>query len=145
MAEGQTAGGRAAVQLHLVHHGQHGGDQNGNVGNVHGDQVLGQAGNDGDRAQQSQLLAADDPGELLGEDLSKAGGGNGGGKGTQQHIGQSGGGVSGESAGERTHNGGNIHVTHQTANHAGNQHGQQHIQLQQAEHTQDDYGYGYRI
>ena len=152
VAEGKTAGGRAAVQLHLVHHGQHGGDQDGDVGDVHRDQVLRQAGDDGDGAQQDQLLPADDAGELLGQDLRQAGGGDGGGEHAQQDVGQGGGGVAGEAAGEQPHDGGDAllfsidgDTAHQAAHNTGDQHGQQHVQLQQAEDTQDDDGYGYRV
>ena len=57
-AEGQSAGHAAAVDLHLIEHSQHGGDQDGDESDVHGDQVLRQAGHSGHCRHGTALPAA---------------------------------------------------------------------------------------
>ena len=146
VAEGQTAGGRPAVQLHLIHHGQHGRNQNGDVGDVHGNQVLGQAGHSGqDEQQHGAALAADGLGQLLGGHVRQTGGGNRRGEGAQQHIGQGCGGVDAEAGGQRSHGLLNGHAAQQTAHQGGNDQGHEHVQLKETQDTQDDDCYGYWV
>ena len=141
-AEGQSAGHAAAVDLHLIEHGQHGGDQDGDESDVHGDQVLRQAGHSGqDQQQHRGALAAHDLGQLLGGHVGQTGGGDGGGEGAQQHVSQSGVGVSGEAVAQDAHRVGDGDAAQNSARHSGDDQGHQHVQLEQTQDTKDNDGY----
>ena len=52
MTESKTASHSAAVEAHLVHQHEHGRNQDGDISDVNGDEVLRQAGNQGDHAEK---------------------------------------------------------------------------------------------
>lgn len=52
MTEGKAASHSAAVEAHLVHQHEHGRNQDGDISDVNGDEVLRQAGNQGDHAEK---------------------------------------------------------------------------------------------
>ena len=52
MTEGKAASHSAAGEAHLVHQHEHGRNQDGDISDVNGDEVLRQAGNQGDHAEK---------------------------------------------------------------------------------------------
>ena len=52
MTEGKAASHSAAVEAHLVYQHEHGRNQDGDISDVNGDEVLRQAGNQGDHAEK---------------------------------------------------------------------------------------------
>ena len=147
MTEGKAAGHSAAVEAHLVHQHEHGRNQDGDVSDVDGDEVLGQAGDQGDHTEKHELLGADDLAQLLGDDVGKAGRRDRRSEGTKQDVSKSGGRVAGEAGREQTHNavagrGIDGDAADKTAGNTGDQHGEQNVQLQKAEYAQHDDRYG---
>ena len=142
--ESQSAGGAAAVDLHLIHQAQQGGNQDGDESDVDGDQVLGEAGDEGNDQQHDLTLAAQDLGQLLSQNVSQAGGGDGSGEGAQQDVRQSSVGVVGEAAGQDAHGIDGADTADHGADHSGDDQGHQDVQLAQTQDTQqqnrNDYG-----
>ena len=105
---------------------------------MYGDQVLGQAGHGGQDDQHQLALAAHDLGQLLGQHVGQAGRGNGGGKGTQQDIGQSGVGVAAEAVTQDAHGVGDGDAAQHSADHGGDDQGHQNVQLEQTQDAQNN-------
>ena len=143
--ESQSTSGAAAVDLHLIHQAQQRGNQDGNEGDMNGDQVLGEAGDEGQDQQHDLALAAHDLGQLLGQNVSQAGGGDGGSEGTQQDVGQGGVSVVGKAAGQNAHSVGQADAAHNSADHRSNDQRHQDVQLAQTENTQNQNGHQNRV
>ena len=110
-----------------------------------GDQVLGEAGNEGNDQQHDLALAAQDLGQLLGQNVSQAGGGDGGGESTQQDVRQCGVSVVGETVGQDAHSVGQADTAHDSADHRSNDQRHQDVQLAQTENTQNQNGHQNRV
>ena len=150
MTEGKAASHSAAVEAHLVHQHEHGRNQDGDISDVNGDEVLRQAGDQGDHAEKHELLGANDLAQLLGDNVGKAGGSDRRSEGTEQDVGKSGSRVAGETGREQAHNaialsGVDGDTTGKTAGDTGDQHGEQNVQLQKAEYAQHDDRYGHGV
>ena len=104
MTEGKAASHSAAVEAHLVHQHEHGRNQDGDISDVNGDEVLRQAGDQGDHAEKHELLGANDLAQLLGDDVGKAGRCDRRSEGTEQDVGKSSSRVAGEAGREQLHN-----------------------------------------
>ena len=104
MTEGKAAGHSAAVEAHLVHQHEHGRNQDGDISDVNGDEVLRQAGDQGDHTEKHELLGANDLAQLLGDDVGKAGRCDRRSEGTEQDVGKSSSRVAGEAGREQLHN-----------------------------------------
>ena len=132
----------AAVDLHLIEQSQQGGNQNGNESDVNGNQVLGEAGDEGQQQQNDgAALAAHNLGQLLGQNVSNAGSGDSSGKSAQQDVGQSGVSVVSKAAGQDAHSIDQRNATDQSADHGSDDQRHQNIQLAQAQNAEDDNRY----
>ena len=147
MAKRQRTRDSTAVEPHAVHHAEQRRHENRDVRDMHRDEVLRQAGNQRQHADERQLVTAEQTRQLFGQNIGQTGRGNAGGKGAEQNVRQRGRGVAGKAAGQQLHDGlravGRVQQRNaacHTADDARDEHGQQHIQTGQTQDAEHQHG-----
>ena len=152
VAEGECARDRTSVEPHAVHHAEQRRHENGNVGDVHGDEVLRQAGDERQHADEGESVTAEQARELFRQDFGKAGRGDAGRERAEQDVGERGRSIACEAARQQLHDGlralrrgeqGN--AARDAADDAGDEHGKQYVETGEAQRAQNEHGNRDRI
>ena len=152
MTERQCARDRAAIELHPVHHAEQRRHKNRDIGDMDGNEVLRQAGDERQHTDERQLMAAEQTRELFRENFRESGRGNAGRERAEQDIRERSRGVARKAARQQLHDGLRAlrrgkqrNAARHAADDAGDEHGQQHVQSGQAQRAQHQHGHRHRI